>query len=117
MPHDGLPVRQGRREDVIAMFHAYDEFLGRRLGPRRVGDLARRAAELAASALPEETPLAVGHGDYAPRNVFVGQDGSLMVFDPMPRWAQPRLEDVCRFLVGLRSAGPTAPLARRCVRS
>jgi hypothetical protein len=106
VPPSGLPVRQSRSDDIVAMFHAYDEFLGRQLGARRVGDLARRAAELATSALPEETPLAVGHGDYAPRNVFVGPDGSLMVFDPMPRWAQPRLEDLCRFLVGLRLLGP-----------
>lgn len=77
LPHDALPSRQERRQDVVDRFHAYDEFLTDRLGARAFGDLARRGAELAAAVLPERLPMAVGHGDYAPRNVFMDVDGRL----------------------------------------
>jgi hypothetical protein len=105
LPHEDLAPRQQRRVDVVERFGAYDEFLTGRLGARSFGDLARRGAELAAAVLPERLPMAVGHGDYAPRNVFTGPDGRLTVFDPMPRWAVPCYEDLCRFLVGMRLVG------------
>ena len=104
MPRDSLPVRQGRREDVVAQFGAYDDFLSSALRRRWSGDLARAGAELARSVLPETLPGVVGHGDFAPRNMFVDH-GRLVVFDPMPRWVVPAYEDVCRFVVGLRLLG------------
>lgn len=105
MPADGLPARQATRAEVVEQFSALDEFLTARLGRRAVGDVARRGAELAADVLPAQLALAVGHGDYAPRNVFVLGDGRLAVFDPTPRWAVPRVEDLCRFLVAIRLPG------------
>ena len=38
--------------------------------------------------------MAVGHGDYAPRNLFVDRSGRVTVIDPMPRWVVPRVEDI-----------------------
>ena len=105
MPTQGRPGRQATREDVVDMFSAYGDFLTRRVGPGSLGDVAARGAELAGAVLPGRLPLAVGHGDYAPRNVFLRGDGRLTVFDPMPRWAVPRHEDLCRFLVGMRLLG------------
>lgn len=102
---EGLPERQATRHDVVDRFLAYDEYLRSRLGRRAAGEVARRGAEIAAHRLPERLPLAVGHGDYAPRNMFVGVDGRLSVFDPMPRWAVPRHEDLCRLLVAMRLSG------------
>jgi aminoglycoside phosphotransferase (APT) family kinase protein len=67
--------------------------------------VARRGAEIAEAVLPEHLPLAVGHGDYAPRNVFLRTDGRVSVFDPMLRWSVPRYEDLARFLVALRLSG------------
>ncbi len=105
VPTAGLPSRQPTREEVVERFAAYDAFLTDVLGRRTVGEAARRGIELAADALPEQLPLAVGHADFAPRNVFVLADGRLAVFDPMPRWAAPRFEDPATFLVALRSLG------------
>lgn len=105
MPREGLPARQQRRDDVVALFHAFGQYLERRLGARAVGDVAQRGAELATDVLPEQLPMAVGHGDFAPRNVFVLRDRRIAVFDPLPRWLVPRFEDLCRFLVGLRLQG------------
>lgn len=104
-PLESLPARQSTRQDVIDQFHAYHDFLTARLGVRSVGEIATSGAALAASVLPERLPLAVGHGDYAPRNMFVDARGRLIVFDPMPRWRAPCYEDLCRFLIGLRLLG------------
>jgi hypothetical protein len=97
MPGDGLPARQASRDDV-----AFGSFLTGRLGARAAGDAARVGARLAADVLPERLSLAVGHGDYAPRNVFLSGDGRLTVFDPLFRWRVPRHEDLSRFLVAAR---------------
>jgi hypothetical protein len=99
-----LTPRQAARDEVVERFDAYGHFLGERLG-RGVGDLTRRAARLAEEVLPERLPVAVGHGDFAPRNAFVEQSGRVTVFDPMPRWSVPVYEDLGRFLVGIRLLG------------
>jgi hypothetical protein len=104
-PHAGLPARQATRDEVVDRFEAFASFLTRRLGTRASGDAARTGASLAAGILPERLPLAVGHGDYAPRNVFLLGDGRLAVIDPLPRWVVPGFEDLCRFLVAVRLQG------------
>jgi hypothetical protein len=105
MPDGGLPARQASREEVVDRFEAFGSFLTHRLGARAAGDDARSGARLAAAILPPRLPLAVGHGDYAPRNVFLLGDGRLAVFDPLSRWRVPRYEDLCRFLVAIRLQG------------
>jgi hypothetical protein len=99
------PTRQGTRSEIVELFRAYEEFLTSRIGARAFGDVAARGAALAGDVFPQQLPLAVGHGDYAPRNMFVGVDGRLTVFDPLPRWTVPQYEDLCRFLAGTRLLG------------
>ncbi len=104
-PTAGHPVRQATSDDVVAHFAALEEFLGRRLG-RRFGDLAGAGSALAAQLLPPaDLPLAVGHGDFAPRNIMVDPAGRLVVLDPLARWAVPAQEDLCRFMVALQLNG------------
>jgi len=102
MPGGDLPARQATREQIVDRFEAFTEFLARRLGPRAVGAAARSGARLAADVLPPRPELAVGHGDYAPRNLFALADERVAVFDPLCRWRVPRFEDLCRFLVAVR---------------
>jgi hypothetical protein len=102
LPFDGRPERQATRASVVDAFAAYEEFLLPVLGRRALGDVVLRGVELAAQALPERLPLAVGHGDYAPRNMFVRADACLAVFDPLPRWVVPRYDDLSRLLVAIR---------------
>jgi hypothetical protein len=94
------PVRQGTREEVVDRLGAYGAFLGSRAWRRA----AAAAAELVTETLPRELPLAVGHGDFAPRNMLLGR-GLLTVIDPLPRWQVPVYDDLCRFLVGIRLIG------------
>ena len=75
------------------------------MGGRAFGDVAAQGAALAADVFAEQLPLAISHGDYAPRNMFVDADGRLTVFDPLPRWTVPKFEDLCRFLAGTRLLG------------
>jgi hypothetical protein len=105
MPATGLPARQATRDEVAERFRAYEEFFRGRPGGRSAADAARLGADLAAAELPERLSMAVGHGDFAPRNVFVHQDDRISVFDPLPRWIVPRSEDLCRFLVAVRFSG------------
>jgi hypothetical protein len=94
------PVRQGTREDVVDQLRAYGDFLDSPHWRRIAGAGARLVAEL----FPDDLPLAVGHGDFAPRNMLLG-DGRLTVIDPLPRWQVPAYDDLCRFLVGIRLIG------------
>lgn len=104
-PPDGRPSRQSSREEVVQQIAAYDRFLAPRVGLARWGELGRRAQSLAEESLPAQLALAAGHGDFAPRNVQLGLDGRITVFDPLVRWAVPAQEDLCRFLVGMRLLG------------
>jgi aminoglycoside phosphotransferase (APT) family kinase protein len=99
------PEHQSSRAEASSLCLAYGRYLSDRLRAPDVDDLASTAAALAAQALPERLPLVVGHGDFAPRNVF-DADGKVAVFDPMPRWQVPPYEDIGRFLIGLRLVGP-----------
>ena len=104
-PTGDRPARQTTRQEVMDLFGAYHHYLTERLGPRRFGGLATRGAQLAERVLPDRLPMAVGHGDYAPRNVFLLSDKRIAVFDPMTRWDVAREEDLCRFLVAIRLFG------------
>ena len=86
-------------------FRAYQEFLAAEVGASAFAGLGDRGAELAAAVLPDFIPTAAGHGDYAPRNMFLDNGGRLTVFDPLPRFAVPAQDDLCRFLVGVRLLG------------
>lgn len=103
-PHGARPARQALRDDVLERFDAYGSYLSGVLGAR-FGDLGRRSSELAGRVLPDQLALAVSHGDFGPRNVFVGPDDRLTVFDPMPRWLVPAHEDLSRLLVSVRLLG------------
>ena len=105
--HGGaLPAqeRSAGRAELLDRFSSYAGYLGDRVG-RRADEVANLARDLAAGTFPERLPTALSHGDFTPRNVFVEPDGRVSVFDPMPRWRAPWLEDVCRFLVNVRMVG------------
>jgi Ser/Thr protein kinase RdoA (MazF antagonist) len=96
---------------------ALTDFLARITGDRPYFAEVRRAADRAieAGALAEPLPLGLVHGDFAPRNVFVGPDGRVAGFDMAARRYAPTYEDVAYFCMSLRSG--TARLAVRWLAS
>lgn len=82
---------------------AYARFLAGR--HPAAADLARRLVDVQADLDPT-AGLGLGHGDLAPRNVFVGPTGELKVIDILARWRVPIYEDIAFLLVELRTAGP-----------
>jgi hypothetical protein len=60
-------------------------------------------AHAASAALPDELELAVGHGDFATRNMLVGAAGRVYVTDMAMRWRTARYEDLAYFMVALRT--------------
>ena len=102
---DGALPRLAGRDELVGRFGSYGGYLAGRPGGAAAAEVARAGAALAEAELPPRPALAASHGDFAPRNVFVEPAGRVAVFDPMPRWQAPPMEDVCRFLVGVRLVG------------
>jgi Phosphotransferase enzyme family. len=94
-----LPVvrRGDEAEERALLIQRYIEFLLPRLADPV---LLEPLAELA-TGTPDSGPMAMSHGDLAPRNVFAWPEGHVAIFDPMPVWLAPAYEDVARFLVEL----------------
>lgn len=73
---------------------------------RRFLALRQRIVGAAERILPEWLPLALAHGDFAPRNVLVGPDRRVTVIDTLARWRAPVYEDLAHFVIALKASGP-----------
>jgi len=104
--NQGAPVRHDERAEIVEVVERFAKwFTGLRDGEPAAA-LARSLARAAPHVLPDRLPVALGHGDFAPRNVLVRPDGQVTVIDPLPRWRVPVYEDAACFLVSLRLVGP-----------
>ena len=103
---DAEPLRGGPGA-IVEIVAACAAFLGERLDD---GAYFRRLAEVvetrAGDVLEDPLPLALGHGDFAMRNVFVAPDDRVAAFDMCAKWRAPIYEDIAYFLISLRTAGP-----------
>jgi aminoglycoside phosphotransferase (APT) family kinase protein len=99
---DSAPVRQGTPDELIACFTEFGEFLATAAPSRdlrRTIDIGREAA--AGISL---LPVAMSHGDFAPRNILVDEQGRIAVIDLLARWQAPRYEDLAAFLLAMRTS-------------
>jgi hypothetical protein len=105
--------RQGDRASIVALATRMVEYLQSRadsLG--RTDDAAFldgiRGPALGAieGALPPQLPLALGHGDFALRNVLLGRGARVTVYDVWTQWCPPPHEDLATFLGSVRTAMP-----------
>lgn len=94
--------RHIRREDHIDFVGELSSFLGDLLRDHAYFQEVASAHAAAAAALPDQLPLGLGHGDFAPRNVLVAPDGRITVLDTLARYRVPIYEDIGYFLAGLR---------------
>jgi aminoglycoside phosphotransferase (APT) family kinase protein len=101
LPPDDRPVRQGTRSEVAAAFEAVGAFLAEHGAASDIDDVVRTGIR-SVSRLPEPPPLAVCHGDFAPRNILIDATGRVAVIDISVRWLAPIYEDLASLLVALR---------------
>ena len=93
-------------DELAAWFEEVTRFLagatvaGNRPFARMRAVTSARIPELFAGGLP----LALGHGDFAPRNIFAAPGGQIQVFDTLARYRVPVYEDLAHFRVALRTA-------------
>jgi len=107
-PHHSLPSRQQDRAELTGVLDQYVHHLAAVTGHGGFFDrLGPVGGEMLLRGLPEHLPLAVGHGDFVVRNLFMagGDDGRVRLIDPMPRWQVPVYEDLARFVIGFRLLG------------
>ncbi|MDQ3866415.1 MAG: aminoglycoside phosphotransferase family protein [Actinomycetota bacterium] len=104
--HHATPLRE-KRGDVLEALTEYAEFLAARLSaPQFFRDIASTAIAHSESVLPEILPRGIGHGDFAPRNIFVSPVGRVTVIDMIGGWRVPIYEDLAYFVTELRTAAP-----------
>jgi hypothetical protein len=108
-PGSTSPARMTSSDDLTSHIQCCVEFIARTgsdaSSVMRLGEAASRRL---AAGWPSEVPSALGHGDFTAQNVFVAPEGTITVFDPMPRWRVCVFEDLARLTMGLRLLGPQA---------
>lgn len=101
----GTPEFRGSQAELATVAQTYASHLSAR-APAAAALAARLAAEP-----PAGVPLGLGHGDFAPRNGIVTDEGEVAVIDVLGRWRLPILEDLALMLLELRSGGRQLLLA------
>ncbi len=99
--------RHTSRDEFVGSLREFVEFLMRASQDSRLVErVAAQIESLAQSVLSEFLPLGMSHGDFAPRNIFVGPGQQVTVFDTLARWRAPIYEDIAHFLVSLKLSRP-----------
>lgn len=97
-----LEVRDAKASQVIeGMLKLVDIISKSNTWPRLpsgIGDVIRQQAP---DVLPVDLPLGLNHGDFAPRNVFIGSGSRVTVIDSLGRYLAPIYEDITYLLVEL----------------
>ena len=100
-------ARPTSRRDFVDAIREFTAFLSHSRGNAPFFQRIASITEAAASELlPESLPLGMGHGDYAPRNIFVSPAGQVTAFDTLARWRVPIYEDIGWFLLALKASAP-----------
>jgi hypothetical protein len=101
-PHPATE-RHARPAELVDFIDEVAGYLGSRLGrPAWLARLAARVRTEAGAVLPDPLPLGLSHGDFAPRNILVNEDGRVTVCDTRARWRTAIYEDLGHFLTSLR---------------
>lgn len=104
-PED-VTTRLPQREDFNASIIDFTGFLGRISGDGSFFQRVEKTVIPAANEiLPDNLPLGIGHGDYAMRNILVGDNDRITAFDTCAKWKVPIYEDIAYFLVQLETNG------------
>lgn len=104
---DHCETRNKSREDYLESIVRFATYLTEHSGNSKlIHWLHERIIAGAMDVLPAELPTGQVHGDYAPRNAFVGPDSRITVFDTLGRFDAPIYEDIAKLLMTVKACGP-----------
>ena len=105
----GGPTRHATVSELAVAARELCTYLAEHVGPSAYFDsLCRELRARMGATLPARLPLGRMHGDFAPRNVLVAEDGAVAVLD-IDGWTRgPVYEDIAYFGVNLRTSLPVA---------
>jgi aminoglycoside phosphotransferase (APT) family kinase protein len=105
-PLDHTETRYQRLEEWLDLMARFVNYLSANQASSQIhADLLNRVVQ-AASVLPENLPLALGHGDFAPRNVLLTDGFRVSVLDTSASWQVPLYFDLASFLFALKMTPP-----------
>ena len=105
-----VPRRTHRGEFVESVQRFADYLAGSGVCEHFLSTLMRGVESTVKKTLSTALPCALGHGDFAPRNVLVGQDQCVAVIDTSARWWYPIYEDLGYMLASMRLIEPQLSL-------
>jgi len=95
------------RSDVIAAIEMFTDYMEKQsLDGLFFKELRQKLVRAADDLLTNVLPLGLTHRDFAPRNILVGSQGRVTVFDTQGRWHSPVYTDLAHFLVALKVSWP-----------
>jgi hypothetical protein len=100
---EDVNVRDSHRDDYIEAINKLTDFLVKTVGHEDfLREIALTVTNNANKFLPASLPLGLGHGDFARRNIFVGENARVIVFDTSANWRTPIYKDIGHFLNDLK---------------
>lgn len=100
-------VRDSHRDEYIEAINKLTDFLVKTVGDEAFfRENALTVTNKANEFLPASLPLGLGHGDFAMRNIFVGENARVTVFDTLANWRTPIYKDIGYFLNDLKFSFP-----------
>jgi hypothetical protein len=104
LPH--TQQRNQARDDFVNSIRDFTEYLAGSEDRSYFRVIRRTLTERSLRLLPQQLPLGLCHGDYAPRNVLLDRDGRVCAIDTLGNWQAPIYEDLGRFLCALHASVP-----------
>ena len=96
---EDVDTRHAHRKDYVEAILKLKIFLVKTLGDEcffeTVSSILRNES---GKALPNSLPLALGHGDFSPRNILIGPNARVTVLDTFAAWRTSLYEDIGYFL-------------------
>lgn len=104
-------ARRTHRQEFVESVRRFANYLAASgVSEHFLSTLMRGVESTVKETLSTELPCALGHGDFAPRNVLVGQDQCVAVIDTPARWWYPIYEDLGYMLASMRLIEPQLSL-------
>jgi hypothetical protein len=98
-----VKIRDSKRDDYIGAVNKLTDFLVKTVGHEAFfRENALTIINTANEFLPASLPLGLGHGDFALRNIFVGENARVIGFDTLAYWRTPIYKDIGFFLNDLK---------------